>query len=582
VRRCPVAAFLLLIVSTALFAGSTPGEQATQSPNLSPAVVKRSVFLEEASLVQNMHRYTPVVESYIQGLETPGATSTSLPGDKYFLGRLNLEDRDHDDAPAKLGRLRYAAFVDRLDAFYRLTYLSPGFMDLVYLGRSFDARHYELRYARQSFLGSVRTLVFDVAPLMPQKAAFRGRIWVEDKGYNIVRINGTYAPHFRPGLSFHFDSWRISMGPGLWLPAFVYAEQADLRSPAAHRGVMKSQTRFWGYSLKAGSGTKPGPESGEATLGPGAPTQPAPDAAANVDDANEGRASDSEVSQRDPESSQRENAPQDNAPPDEDGILNRLQSVGLLAPAGEVSSVLERVASNLLGAKHPVPGLRCRVLLTSPLETFTIGHTIVVSRGLLDVLPDEASLAMVMAHEAGHIALGHPLDTRYAWGDRLLDPDSPDTPPSAITDAAQWKRRDLAADGKGLQLLASSPYRNKLVNAGLFLRMLAARSQELPALITPTFQARWAVSDSVIGIDALVQARAVESQSQETGAAPAIAALPLGSRIKLDPWDDHVELGKSMEAPPPSARDRLAFEITPVVPSLARVRVVPELAANTH
>jgi hypothetical protein len=34
-----------------------------------------------------------------------------------------------------------------------------------------------------------------------------------------------------------------------------------------------------------------------------------------------------------------------------------------------------------------------------------MGHTIAISRGLLDVLPDEASLAMVLAQELAHIAL---------------------------------------------------------------------------------------------------------------------------------------------------------------------------------
>src|SRR5262249_59630448 len=66
------------------------------------------------------------------------------------------------------------------------------------------------------------------------------------------------------------------------------------------------------------------------------------------------------------------------------------------------------------------PEVRAKVLLTSPLESFTIGHTIVVSKGLLDVLPDEASLAMVLARELSHIALGHQLDTKYAFNDRMF------------------------------------------------------------------------------------------------------------------------------------------------------------------
>ena len=50
-------------------------------------------------------------------------------------------------------------------------------------------------------------------------------------------------------------------------------------------------------------------------------------------------------------------------------------------------------------------------LLTAPLESFTVGHTIVLSRGLIDVLPDEGSLATMLAHELSHVMLG---DDQYA------------------------------------------------------------------------------------------------------------------------------------------------------------------------
>jgi hypothetical protein len=92
--------------------------------------------------------------------------------------------------------------------------------------------------------------------------------------------------------------------------------------------------------------------------------------------------------------------------------------------------------------------VRCRVLITSPLESFTIGHTIVISRGLLDVLPDEASLAMVLAHELSHIVLAHPFDTKLAFNDRMFFPDE---------DSFQrfdFKRRpadEEAADTKALE-----------------------------------------------------------------------------------------------------------------------------------
>jgi len=82
--------------------------------------------------------------------------------------------------------------------------------------------------------------------------------------------------------------------------------------------------------------------------------------------------------------------------------------MGLLAPQGDVDKVLETVVNNLevINNLDIQPGVRCRVLLTSTLESFTIGHTIVLSRGLIDVVPDEASLATMRAHELAHIVLG--------------------------------------------------------------------------------------------------------------------------------------------------------------------------------
>src|SRR5262249_24345592 len=98
----------------------------------------------------------------------------------------------------------------------------------------------------------------------------------------------------------------------------------------------------------------------------------------------------------------------------EDNVIQRLEKAALLAPDGEVNRVLETVATNreVTNSLDIQPEVRARVLLTSPLESFTIGHTIVLSRGLIDVLPDEASLAMIIAHELAHISLGHRLDTK--------------------------------------------------------------------------------------------------------------------------------------------------------------------------
>ena len=50
-----------------------------------------------------------------------------------------------------------------------------------------------------------------------------------------------------------------------------------------------------------------------------------------------------------------------------------------------------------------------------------------------------------------------------------------------------------------------------------------------------------------------------------------IAALPLGGRIRLDPWSDQVELAKARPVTLASAHEKMPFEITPFFPYLIRL-----------
>src|SRR4029079_13861633 len=65
----------------------------------------------------------------------------------------------------------------------------------------------------------------------------------------------------------------------------------------------------------------------------------------------------------------------------EDNVIGRVQKAGLMAPEGEIDKILETVANNIVITNNLEiePPIRARVLLTAPLESFTIGHTIVMS-----------------------------------------------------------------------------------------------------------------------------------------------------------------------------------------------------------
>src|SRR5207253_10533051 len=138
-----------------------------------------------------------------------------------------------------------------------------------------------------------------------------------------------------------------------------------------------------------------------------------------------------------------------------------LESAGLLAPAGELDKILQTVVNNLLITNNialPRP-VRTRVMLTSPLESFSVGNTIVISRGLIDVLPDEASLAMILSHELAHIVLGQNLGSKYAFNDRMLFSDESTYQNLGFRHSPE---EENSADKKGVELLKNSPYSQKL------------------------------------------------------------------------------------------------------------------------
>jgi hypothetical protein len=186
-----------------------------------------------------------------------------------------------------------------------------------------------------------------------------------------------------------------------------------------------------------------------------------------------------------------------------------------------------------------------------------VGHTIVLSRGLVDVLPDEASLATMLAHELSHVVLGHRVDSQYAFFDQLLVEDK-DT--FRHFGFARTAEEENAANAKAIQLLNNSPYKNQLGNAGLFLQALDSRQKEIPNLISGH------LGNRVPQISDLKSSVPMDPKQNPQK----IAALPLGGRVKIDPWSDRLDLIKSKPVGTVAEREKMPFEVTPFMPYLTR------------
>jgi len=524
-------------------------------------MVVDKITVQEGLFVKNLKDYTPMVETYIQNMRPDQDLGRVPISDEYFLGQIKLEQGVEDvnflpnqtNSPGQKNNQQstlHKIFSSMTKVIPKHSnkpviggYMSDGFAQMVLIDTSgkVDRQHYDFRFIRREFLGDVRTLVIDVKPKEPHsKPMFIGRIWVEDQQYDIVRFNGTYTPQPKDSVYLHFDSWREFMGGGQWLPAYVFTEETDLVR-GNHRWNFRGKTLLWGYDALRPNKT------GEFT-----------DIVVDTPD----KVKDQTDSKQDLVTVAGQRAWQRQA---EDNVLDRMQRAALLAPEGDVDKVLDTVVQNIEVTSNvqTEPEIRCRVLLTQPMESFTVGHTIVVSRGLLDALPDEAALAMILAHEMGHILESHQINEKWAFSDTMIFPD--ETTISRLQ-MKQTPAEEKEADAKGLELLQNSPYKDKLSSAGLFLAAMQADSPQLPHLLKGHFGNPLETTEGGVRMSTL----AASAPALQVRDIKQIAALPLGGRIKLYAWSDQLTIQKGPAVQIVTAKEKMPFEITPMFPYLTR------------
>jgi len=525
----------LKILSFALALGALPLSAFPQQPSKLTEVVDKIVAQEQVEM-QSLHQYSPIVETYIQVLRSNKNQGAVPKGDKYFLGRAELAKGIELEPLITDSHAKHNMF-GGMGRFVSMEFLPRGFLQMIYVDTTgFNRQHYKFNYVGREFLGQVRCLLFDVDPVSKDdKGRFVGRIWVEDQDYHIVRFNGGYSSRSKTSYYFNFDSWRTNAGKDKWLPSFIYSEEAN--NPMVQS--FKAQTRLWSY----------------------APTQ----------DREEQELSKVVVEASNPVTDQTE-VGNDYSPLEqkrawerqaEDNIATKMEQMGLMAQYGDVDKVLETVVNNLEVTNNLdiEPTVRCRVLMTSTMESFTMGHTIVLSRGLVDVLPDEASLAAILAHELGHIVLRHRMGTQYAFFNRLRFEEKETFRHFGFTHTPE---EEQAATQEGMELLMKSPYKDHIGSAQLFLQALNDRSKEIPNLVSPHLGNR-----VVIGVTS-----AAATPTAETAASKAtgnlIAALQLGGRIKIEPWDNRLQMLKTKPVGTVAKDEVTPFELTPFFLYLTR------------
>ena len=548
---------VLVFAANSAFAKQHPKSEQGHQLTADQAALVQKAIAQEKVLIRNIQLRTPLVETYIQDTK-PDARLFEVPfADHYMLSRVGFGesffDKNYMPKPEQARHRFFKGSNEAISALSKalhldadVTYSDTGFMQMMFIDPlGFDLQHYEFSFVEREFLGSVRTAVFEVHPKADWKDSgrFSGRIWIEDQAGNVVRFSGSHgsaAAFDASKFYFHFDSWRVNVQPDIWLPVAVYVE-ATQRTPSEKQVGMKAQTHFWGYSLKL-----PSRDSENVTV----KVDDAVDRSADAEDVSPLQAAHMWSSQA------------------EKRAIDRLVAAGLVAPTeadGFESKVLDQIVINLAvpnnlaftGPIHP------RVLLTDTIEATTVGNSILLSRGLIDSLPSEEAIASVVAMELAHIAMGHPIDKRFVFNQDQLFPDT------ATFQKFNMNHSDAdndAAAKKAMEYLQNSMYKDKLANAGLYYLQLADRATSLKALTTPSLG------------DSLLKPDGTPWMAELAHMAPTLnwddlsqtPALPLGSWLKIDPWDDSVHMLNATRYAPVSARDKIPFEVTPIFYKLKR------------
>ena len=560
-RQKSTAVVTFALVTTSLSAAAFPfgkKKPEVQVRKLSPAqtaLIDKAVVRENA-VIKQLRTSSPLVETYIQNMKPDPVMGQVPEADTHFLGRVNWGKVIGDSTYAKDARDEHKGiggfmkhslgYVTGLSSALHLKYNEGGFVRLIVIDSTgFDRQHYTFQFVRNDFLGTVPTMVFDVSPNKEGAGRFNGRIWVERNNGNIVRYNGDIEGQQTDQKEFfHFDSWRTNVQQGMWLPTSVYIEESDPKS-ATRTLKMKAINHIWGYELKVPP--KDAEETDVQVVGATDTSQDAPDVS--------------------PLEAQRAWVQQA-----EDNVLDRLYTAGIIDAPSPFDKTLGELANNILAYNQIQTSspLKVRTMLTEPLESIAIGNTILISKSLIDTtsVPSAdgaqqiGNLYAVLAFQVAHIILGHRIDTKYAFSDRLLFPSESTFTrlPMHHTDADN----DAAAK-KAVELLQPKDLANAQEFFGLYLQQLLQRSKALTALNTPM------LGDSLLRTDGTPWMKTLVSKAPklQINDLKQQAAMPLANFLRFDPWTDQVIQMHTTFEPLLSSRDKLPFEITPVYLKLA-------------
>jgi hypothetical protein len=108
---------------------------------------------------------------------------------------------------------------------------------------------YNFTYVGKERIDELDTYVFDVAPkVMPKKVSerfFQGRVWVDDRDLQIVKVRGKGVPEGKQRFPV-FETYRQQIDGRYWFPTYTYADD-DLVFPKGQTVHLRMLIRYTDY-----------------------------------------------------------------------------------------------------------------------------------------------------------------------------------------------------------------------------------------------------------------------------------------------------------------------------------------------
>jgi hypothetical protein len=512
-KKCKRLLLFIVVVPTAAFAvgGEFPFVEDPPDENTIDRISKN-----EVELARDFHAN---IEIILQEFGTDGVRDT-----KYWWG----------DASNQNGRPTAAEFVTHAaPASPRVrSEINPaGFVNMLLPDPTgMDLDIYTWTFRGHEIEGDVQMLVFDLKPKPGAGLGrFSGTVWVAAQDLQICRFDGGFDSQSQQKRShyLHFVSVRNRVtlnNVSLWVPATVWIEERDFRTPTAAISGLKGRVNVFGIRRTATRQTYKGSLQPE--------DRDVPVEKSDASSLHDSRTFYERTEQK---------------------VLDFLEGIGVLAKRGRVDLVCEKVLYKLRGASAPdfPADLHCRVMLTSTVEWFVVGRTLIVSKSILDLPPDEPAMAALLAPALACILKDRPIQS---ISDAILQNRDQALRKLNFQNSAKDK---TDYEREAITLLKNSEFAKKMATAAVFQQTAEKYCSALGALFAPRFGDRLSVCDPSSPL------RQLDSMAVRNPRGP--AALVLGARLTVDQFSDEV----AMVDPP---ADNAPFQLVPIdlVPRLLR------------